>query len=335
MRRAACILGLLVTSFASLPASAESPSDTYSVQWENDRIANTDRHYTNGWRLAWVSGARDGDPEWVKDILETLYPFASLRRGRAGGAIGQSIFTPENTATSNLVLDDRPYAGWLYGAISVHAETRRAAASTGPNTLDTVELNIGIVGPWALGRQVQNGVHDLIGVGRSNGWGHQLDNEPGVMLIGERRWRPRPLTPFGLELDAVPHIGGSVGNVMTFASAGATLRLGQQLEVDYGPPLIRPALSGLAAVEDRVPFAWYVFAGGQARGVIRDIFLDGNTFSNSHSVDKKHFVGDAQLGFAVIYHGVRLAFTQVFRTREFEGQRQSDRFGSVTLSANF
>ena len=320
---------------ATTPASAQNPPDTYSVQWENDRIANTDRHYTNGFRLSWVSGARDGDPMWVKDVLEALYPFASLRQGRVGAAFGQSIFTPEDTVTSGLVTDDRPYAGWLYGAISVHAETKRAPASTATDILDTVELNLGIVGPWALGRQVQNGVHDLINVGRSNGWGHQLDNEPGLMLIGERRWRPAPWKLFGLEAGAIPHIGGSVGNVMTFASAGAILRLGQNLDVDYGPPLIRPSLSGLAAVEKRSDFAWYVFAGVQARGVAHDIFLDGNTFSSSHSVEKKRLVGDAQVGVAFVFKGVRLAVTQILRTREFEGQRQADRFGAISLSANF
>ncbi|MEP4380268.1 MAG: lipid A deacylase LpxR family protein [Alphaproteobacteria bacterium] len=320
---------------ATVQANAQTTKDTYSVQWENDRIANTDRHYTNGFRLSWVSGARDDDPIWVKDVLETLYPFASLRQGRVGAAFGQSIFTPENTTTSGLVTDDRPYAGWLYGAISVHAETRRDPASSSTNRLDTVELNLGIVGPLALGRQVQNGVHDLINVGRSNGWGHQLDNEPGVMLIGERRWRPDPWNLFGVEVGAIPHIGGSVGNVMTFASAGAILRVGQNLDVDYGPPLIRPSLSGLAAVDKQSGLAWYAFAGIQVRGVAHDIFLDGNTFARSHSVDKRHLVGDAQVGLAFIYRGVRLAVTQILRTREFEGQRQADRFGAISLSANF
>tara|TARA_R110002110_G_scaffold85816_2_gene223431 strand:+ start:14562 stop:15569 length:1008 start_codon:yes stop_codon:yes gene_type:complete len=335
MRTPAILLGLCAWPLAFTAAAAQEPKDTYSVQWENDRIANTDRHYTNGFRLSWVSGARDNDPAWVKDVLDRIYPFASLKQGRVGAAFGQSIFTPEDTVTSNLVTDDRPYAGWLYGAISVHAETNRDPASSATDTLDTVELNLGIVGPWALGRQVQNGVHDLINVGRSNGWGHQLDNEPGVMLVGERRWRPDAWNLFGLEVGAIPHIGGSVGNVMTFASAGAILRIGQNLDVDYGPPLIRPSLSGLAAVKERSDLAWYAFAGIQARGVAHDIFLDGNTFSSSHSVDKERIVGDAQVGVAFIYKGVRLAVTQIFRTREFKGQRRADHFGAISLSANF
>lgn len=268
-------------------------------------------------------------------MLETIYPFADLRRGRIGAAFGQSIFTPEDTSATTLVRNDRPYAGWLYGGISMHAETKRQKRSLFTDTLDTLELDFGIVGPYALGRQVQNGVHELINVANSNGWGNQLDNEPGIMLIGERRWRSEPMRPFGLELDVIPHIGGSLGNVMTYAGAGTMVRFGQSLDVDFGPPMIRPSLSGLAAVDKPVGFAWYLFAGAQGRAVARDIFLDGNTFSDSHSVDKKTFVGDFQIGAAIAIDNARLAVTQVFRTRKFKCQRQPDRFGAVSLSVRF
>ena len=230
---------------------------------------------------------------------------------------------------------DRPYAGWLYGGISAHAEARRTFAGIALQTLDTVEIDVGVVGPMALAEQGQNNFHDLIGVSRSNGWDHQLENEPGVLFIAERRWRPQPLGLGAVDADIIPHVGASLGNVMTLANAGATLRLGQDLGVDYGPPHVRPTLSGLAAVAGGTRFAWYLFAGAEGRFVARNIFLDGNTFASSHSVDKKPFVVDVQTGAAIIVHDVRLAFTHVFRTREFDGQRRGDRYGAVSLSAEF
>ena len=333
--RGAAVSALFVLGLLGSGAPVHADGDTYTFQIENDRIANTDRHYTSGFRLSWVSEAVDTEPKWAKDVLELVYPFADLRKGRIGAAFGQSIFTPEDTGTSALVRNDRPYAGWLYGGISAHALTARANDPIVRDRLDTVELDVGLVGPYALGKQVQNGVHELINVAKSSGWDNQLDHEPGVMLIGERRWRTRPLRPFGLELDVIPSIGGSLGNVMTFAGAGAMLRFGQNIDFDFGPPLIQPSLSGLAAVDNTGGFGWYVFAGGQGRAVARNIFLDGNTFSDSHSVDKKTFVGDFQLGVALVYDGWRVSLTQVFRTREFEGQPQPDRFGALTLSARF
>ena len=44
-----------------------------------------------------------------------------------------------------------------------------------------------------------------------------------------------------------PHVGGAVGNVLTYGAAGATLRFGEDLRNDLGgPQRIRPSLPGSA-----------------------------------------------------------------------------------------
>ncbi len=327
---------LAAVALAAIPISASAGN--YTVQFENDRIADTDRHYSTGMRLNWVSDSRSpsASPQWARNALSWIYRQVDEKlEGRIGLALGQNIFTPEDTASRNLVVDDRPYAGWLYGGISAHAEAPGTFAGISLYTLDTVEFDVGVVGPLALGEEVQNTFHDLIGVGRSNGWDHQLENEPGLLFIFERRWRPEPLTLGAVDADVIPHVGVSLGNVMTLANAGGTVRVGQNLKVDFGPPHVRPTLSGLAAVTGNTDFAWYLFAGAEGRIVARNIFLDGNTFASSHSVDKKPLVADLQTGAAIVFNDIRLAFTHVFRTREFDGQRRADRYGAVSLSARF
>ncbi len=316
-------------------ASAEGVSGTFSIQLENDRIANTDRHYTQGLRLAWVSNEKTDGPPWAKRVLKTLYPLADIQSGFIGFALGQNMYTPEDTDSVALVTGDRPYAGWLYAAVSLHAKTQRHSGTVKYHTLDSVELNLGIVGPQAYGEQTQNEWHDIIGVSRSNGWDNQLENEPALALFFERKWRPEPRIWNAIEADIIPHIGGSLGNVFTQANAGAIFRVGQGLELDFGPPHIRPTLSGLEAVGKQNRLAWYVFAGGESRLVLRNIFLDGNSFTDSHSVSKKYLVGDFQFGAAVIFHGVRLTITNVIRTKEFDSQRRADRYGAVSLSVRF
>ncbi len=64
--------------------------------------------------------------------------------------------------------------------------------------------------------------------------------------------------------------------------------------------------------------------------MIRDITLDGNTFRNSHSVDKRHVVAYGGYGVAVMYG--RWSAARYHSTREFNGQRQSPVFGSFTIS---
>ncbi len=67
----------------------------------------------------------------------------------------------------------------------------------------------------------------------------------------------------------------------------------------------------------------------------RDIFLDGNTFRDSPSVDKKYFVGDAFYGLGVIHGRWQLTYTEAVRSREFRGQKDENYFGSIMLSRTF
>jgi hypothetical protein len=323
IRLAAACAVLYPGAALAQPDGPPDPHATLSLVIENDKFTGRDRHYTNGLQLSWMSS--EIVPGWVAQLGAAMPMFADGARLRYGAALGHTIFTPDDTETSALVSNDRPYAGWLYANFSL-------AADAG-DRLDRLTLSLGVIGPSAGGESVQNDWHSVIGVDDSNGWDNQLRDEPAFVLFYERQWRwlvERGRGGFGV--DALPHVGGALGNVYTYASAGVTLRFGQDLPADYGPPRILPALPGSAFFRPRAGFGWYIFAGAEGRAVARDIFLDGNTFKDSHSVDKEPFVADLQAGIAFTIDVVRLAYTLVYRTREFEGQTQPDTFGSISLS---
>jgi len=69
--------------------------------------------------------------------------------------------------------------------------------------------------------------------------------------------------------------------------------------------------------------------------VARDISLDGNTWRDSRSVDREVLVGDASLGFALIFESARLTATYTIRSKEFETQREAAQFGSVSIAFRF
>jgi len=78
-----------------------------------------------------------------------------------------------------------------------------------------------------------------------------------------------------------------------------------------------------------------LFGGTSGRLVFRDIFLDGNTFSDSHNVDGKLLVGDFVLGASLIYNKFKLSYAQVLRTRGFDRQNSGQNFGSISLSYTY
>ncbi len=93
-----------------------------------------------------------------------------------------------------------------------------------PTRLDTLQVDLGVIGPAAGGEFVQNNFHTLIGVSPSYGWGNQLHNEPTVGLTFERRWRTGRAVLIDnpkLEVDFIPRAALAVGNVATYGSVAA------------------------------------------------------------------------------------------------------------------
>ena len=165
--------------------------------------------------------------------------------------------------------------------------------------LDTLQLDLGVIGPAAGGEFVQNNFHTLIGVSPSYGWANQLHNEPTVGLSFERRWRTGPSVLIDnpkLEVDFIPRAALALGNVATYASVGGTARIGKNLRDDFGPTRARPALPGSDAFIGDGSFGWYLFAGLDGQAVARNIFLDGNTDGFSQRVWHRPFVGEASGG---------------------------------------
>jgi hypothetical protein len=320
-------LALMALAVASPAGSEEAPrTGTVSLVVENDLFYNVDRNYTNGIALVWVPG---GDaPGWAVRVARWLPWFPRDGRVRHGYTLGQNMYTPADIALADPPRDDRPYAGWLYGAIGLGVETGRQ--------LDQLWMTLGVVGPASLADETQTFVHGITSSSEPRGWGTQLENEPGILLTYQRSWRGLATKPLaGLDLDITPHIGGALGNVYTYASAGLTVRVGRSLALDYGPPRIQPSLPGAGFFVPTDTFGWYLFAGLDGRAVARNIFLDGNTFQDSRRVDREPLVGDLQWGITLTWRGARVSYTHVMRSREFESPNRHDEFGSVSLSISF
>ena len=94
---------------------------------------------------------------------------------------------------------------------------------------------------------------------------------------------------------------------------------------------MRPSLAGVEHFAGG-PLSWSLFAGVQGRAVARNLFLDGNTFEDSASVDRNPLVGDFQTGFTISAGDWRLAYTYVTRTEEFDTQPTQQDFGALALS---
>jgi len=325
---AAALLPALV-----LPAAAHAadplndPEGIYTIQIENDSLSipGTDRFYTSGERLGYVTptGVLPG-------------PLAALGHAVFGEGsqrlevdVQQVIYTPVDTQVYNPNPEDRPYAGQLTLRGTIIQDTAATRSLLG--------LSGGVVGPDSLGQSVQNDFHALIGDTKSKGWHYQLSNEPTLDFYAGRIWR-YDLASFdggAVGLQVLPQVTGQVGNSEIYAQGGAIVRVGSGLESDYGPAVISPAMSGTDAYTPTQPIVWYVFGGAMGRLVAHDLLVQGNDFTSSRGVALTPYQGDLEVGAAIIVYGLRVSATEVFETPEFHHQAPAFQYGSIAVSARF
>lgn len=307
---------------------------------DNDLFANQDQGYTSGVLIGFVSpNLKDytddrclpAPARWLNAYLDWLQPRGFDQQNMVV-RIGQGMFTPSDPEPSYLIEDDRPYAGVFLVSLGYNARDDDHLRST--------TLDIGMVGPSSRAKEIQDFIHDLIGSEKFNGWDNQLRDEVVFRIAHERARRfPAEGTfgdPDGFGFDVIRHYGLSLGTLATYANAGGELRFGWRLPDDFGTSPLRPAGENSAPnVRGRYQSGWSIhgFFSVDARIVLRDITLDGNTWKDSHSVDKELFVGEAALGVAIRHGRWKFAYARYFRTREFEGQADTPSYGSFTVSA--
>lgn len=305
-----------------------------SVQFENDLFDGSDRWNTSNQQVNYTFRP---EADW-KDTILPYWMTAPARwinwmdapdaQKLVAITVGQQMFTPVSKAQVPPP-NDRPYAGWLYGNLSWIAQTK--------TTRDTLQLSLGVVGPWALGKQAQDTMHDIFDVAKFNGWHYQLSNEPAVVIAYERIWRVlKKDLDANLSYDVLPAAGVVVGNVYDYVSVGAQARMGWNLPDDFGHQIVQPASVDTPAFHlQESQWSVYGFVGAQGQAIARNMFLDGNAWASSAQINKNYAVANLQAGLAVRYERVSLIFSQVFRTEEFEDQPCPQWYCSARLLVEF
>ncbi len=304
------------------------PGPIWTARTENDKFSTvpggTDRYYTAGNQVAYTSSP-NGVPQAVSDLGRYIFGGGT---SWLGVSVGQQIYTPRDTTRIRPDPTDRPYAGYLAATVSLIQDVQ--------DTRNVVAMSVGVIGPSAGGRLVQNGFHALINDAPSHGWSAQLNDEPALQFTASRTWR-KPLVSLGaLETDVLPAVTLGVGTVRDYAQVGGRLRLGHGLDRDFGPGRLTDGNSGQDAYLPGDGLGYYMFVGVSGQAIARDAFLDGNLTGRSPHVARRSLMADVEGGLAVLWRGTRLSYTHTWQTDAFRGQKAGlFNFGSIALSTRF
>lgn len=83
-----------------------------------------DRNYRNGVRFEYTTPPSQAS-EWLTSHVKDSFLFPENAKYLATYAAGQNMYTPEDIDVFSAPTDQRPYAGRLYGEISLTGENHR------------------------------------------------------------------------------------------------------------------------------------------------------------------------------------------------------------------
>lgn len=317
----------LLMAFSILGGIANAADKTThrSFAWENDAIIDDDGGYTNGFAYSWGRLLEEDRPLWVEKTSQWLpYPEIPAFQEAVGYQISQTIFTPSDIKTPELIEDDRPYAGLLLGSLNHYRFNADKAVH--------YETILGVVGPVSGAEQVQRFIHELIDVNIPQGWDNQLDNEPLIRLGYEQLWRAHEIQ-LGESLEYDLLLAGDIraGNLSSDVGGGLTLRLGKGLVNSFPMAWLTPGRR-LPALAGSNSGDWNVFATLYGTYVFNDITIDGNTFKDSHSVELTHPQGRYVVGVNYFFRNWSLSLSVQESTASFENSEENTFFSTLGFS---
>ncbi|MEA3369959.1 MAG: lipid A deacylase LpxR family protein [Campylobacterota bacterium] len=298
----------------------------FNVFFENDLFSTTDSQYSSGEKFSLIYH--------VINHSNPLYELLYLDYGEYDAYVSFSLvnqmYTPADLSETALIEDDRPYAGWTYLEYAIHKSSQ--------TDLRSLYLHVGMVGPASRTEEIQEIIHEMTDSTPPKGWDNQLQNELGINLKYVHKWRfvPEPLGSF--ETSYVPFVQGDLGNVAIGATGGVSARFGWNIPKDFGVSTIDSGGEvGVLVLDEcenmrREKWSFSFNLNGYGSAVAHDIFLDGNTFKDSHSVDKENFVGYLGFGFTARYENIVFDFMQTKSTPKFTGEDKIHTVGTAVLS---
>jgi hypothetical protein len=303
---------LLAAPAAAQLTAVQVTSDNDAYDFWIPPAERPDYEYSNGIRVA---AEFNGAPGWGA-LARGVAPCA--RNGAAGAActtvveVGQRLYTPR-VDVEVPTPGNRPFAGWLYVAATGTVVDGSLRHSFG--------AEVGVTGPPSMAGALMKKVHRIAGFWDPSGWDHQLGFEPGIVLRYGVEHRVAELRIAGARAAELSLTGGAgAGNVYTGAQGGIQGRVGLRVPDAW------------KSVRQRGP-SFYVSGGLGGEAVVRNLFLDGNTFSDAPPrVERERLLGRVNWGIGAAMGGASLEYRVQTRTREYEEELGNHTFGTFELT---
>ncbi|MCG8519971.1 MAG: lipid A deacylase LpxR family protein [Pseudomonadales bacterium] len=321
--------GYVLCATLGLGVMQPAQSDVVNLSWDNDLLTGSDRGYTNGLRLSYLT-ARAEAPEGqrstlarsLRDRLQWLPGIGAAGTQHAlATSLRQMMLTPENIATSEPQYDDLPYAGFLGLETTLWSWNRERITGYG--------IGAGVVGPGSGAEQAQKWVHKITGSTQPRGWDNQLGSN---LLVGVHAYHGRTLFRSGgqVENEMAWVVGTELSGFRTNGTAALIWRMGRHLPVNFIPDYSGASPSiGLPGALDMAGSGWSAFIGIGVEYVPYS-YLDHE--DGPYDLEQAPWVGQAGVGVDWHSPGFQISLIVRANTGEEDTHKEAFSYGSVAVT---
>ena len=321
---------LFVSNLTHANEFAPNKNHAINIVSENDAyfepFIKSDEYYTAGHFISYLSPEFEAD-SWLNKIAGFAHLY-DMHFTRFAISLNQELYTPDKKYDYNdravPLRDDILFGAGLYANLSFLSRTR--------DFMEQFSLDIGLVGPKAFGKQVQNGVHRLTNNGEAKGWDYYgLKSEILVNLHYGFIYRWVFIEDF---FDVLPYFQISLGNAYTALNVGARFRVGYGIRNDFGLQKLKSRFAQ-NIVDDGLKI--YAVFGINGSIVGRDMFVEGNTGKNApkSGVKLNRFLYEIEFGAMIGWKYLSFGYIWSNESLRFKGQNGHHKYGSLRLEIMF
>ena len=309
------------------PASANA--EQFNLAWDNDLFTGSDRGYTNGVRLSYLTNTAEdsggGSARLARagrDSLSFLPGVGDVANNHAMSvSLRQLMVTPADISQEEPQFNDIPYAG--------HLSLSSTLWSWSADSITGYGAHIGVVGPESGAEASQKWVHKITGSERPKGWDNQLGTD---VVGGFQAAHGRKLLQAGQRGDLEQQFSavgsGLLSSFRTSATVGVIWRMGRNLPANFIPDYAGSSSAiALPGSFSGAKSAWSVFIGLGAEYIAYS-YLEDN--SGPYRFSEGPLLG--QLGLGGTWQWDNLQAALILRATTGEEQRNQDNFSFGTLS---
>lgn len=279
--------------------------------YENDFFTGTDYYYTQGITIELVH------PGLKKNPFNKLLLFQRNDKSKYGISFNIFGYTPTSIEKDEILYNDRPFqANMVVKSLVLNIDSikkQRIASS----------ISAGVIGPLALGKEIQTFIHKQTGDAIPRGWQHQIKND--VILNYQLNYE-KAIAKYRNNLLINGIAEAKAGTLHNKISGGVNFMAGKFID----PYSFSP-------VKKKVNF--YLYGQGTVTLVGYDAAMQGGLF-NRKSVytlaanEIERFVFRTDIGMMLNIKKVYLSYSQSHLTKEFK-KGLTHSWGGLSLSIAF